>query len=144
MPHTNDRWKIVRNEDGIAALEFAVLAPALLMLAFAIIIYTFYFSAVIGVRQAASEGARAAMAGLGSAERVSLATARAQQVIDGYGVLLSDNGSADVTAQAIGTGVFEVTVSYDISGSPFMRFSGFVPLPEGPIESSVVVTNGSY
>lgn len=145
MPRFNGRGKIGRDESGVAALEFALLAPAFLMLAFAIIIFAFYFSAVIGVRQAASEGARAAMAGLSTAERTSLATARAQQVIQGYGTLLSAGGTgAQVTAQSIGTGVFQVQVSYDISRSPFMRFSGFVPIPAGPIVSSVVVTNGSY
>ena len=37
---------------GMAALEFAFLAPALLSLAFGVIIYSIYFMAALGVRNA--------------------------------------------------------------------------------------------
>jgi Flp pilus assembly protein TadG len=125
-------------------LEFALLAPALLMLAFGIIVYSIYFSAYLGVRQAASEGARAAMAGLDSSERVQFATDRAQQVIANYGAIFSGAEAPEITAQAIGTGVFEVSVRYDMAAHPIARFTPFIPLPRPEIESAVVVTNGSY
>ncbi|WP_235589584.1 MULTISPECIES: TadE family protein [Sphingobium] len=128
----------------MAALEFALIAPALLMLVFAIIIYSFWFSALLGVRHAAAEGARAAMAGLSATERTTLARARAQAVIDGYGALLSSGGTPDIQAQADGTGQFKVQVRYDMSGSPMMRYGGFIPLPSTTLGASVVVTNGSY
>jgi len=136
--------RLLRCERGLAALEFALIAPPLLMLAFAIIIYALYFSVFLGVRQAASEGARAAVAGLSSAERESLATARAQEVMDGYGALLSGGRITEISAQPDGEGRFEVRVSYDLSGSPIMHYAGFVPLPSATIASSVLVTNGSY
>jgi Flp pilus assembly protein TadG len=137
--------RLLRCEGGIAALEFVLLAPALLMMAFGIIIYAFYFSAVMGVRQAAAEGARAAMAGLSTIERTDLAQTRAQEVIDRYSNLLSAGAEAvRVTAQPYGTGVFQVEVSYDISDSPIMRYANFVPLPSPRITSTVLVTNGSY
>jgi len=41
-------------EQGLAALEFALLAPALLMLVFAVVLYSFYFAALMGVRHARS------------------------------------------------------------------------------------------
>ena len=132
-------------ERGMAALEFVLLAPALLMLAFAIIVYSFYFSAQMGIRHAASEAARAATAGLGSAERASLATSRAQTVIASYGSLLSSGGSApSVTTSADGSGSFKVQISYDMSASPIMRYAGFLPMPASTITASAVVTNGSY
>jgi Flp pilus assembly protein TadG len=34
------------------------------MMIFAVVVYSLYFSAFLGVRQAAAEGARAAMAGM--------------------------------------------------------------------------------
>ncbi|KFG90972.1 Pilus assembly protein TadE [Sphingobium herbicidovorans NBRC 16415] len=128
----------------MAALEFALIAPALLMLVFAIIIYSFWFSALLGVRHAAAEGARAAMAGLSATERTTLAQARAQAVIDGYGALLSSGGTPDIQAQADGTGQFKVQVRYDMSGSPMVRYGGFIPLPSTMLGATVVVTNGSY
>ncbi len=132
-------------ERGMAALEFVLLAPALLMLAFAIIVYSFYFSAQMGIRHAASEAARAATAGLGSAERVNLATSRAQAVLASYGSLLSSGGTAPtVTTSADGTGSFKVEISYDMSGSPIMHYAGFLPMPASIITARAIVTNGSY
>ena len=138
------RRHILACDRGMAALEFVLLAPALLMLAFAIIVYSFYFSAQMGIRHAASEGARAAMAGLGSAERTTLATTRASQVLASYGSLLSANGGPTVTTSAAGTGTFKVLISYNMMGSPIMRYGRFIPLPASTITASAVVTNGSY
>lgn len=127
----------------MAALEFVFLAPALLMLVFGIIVYSLYFTAVLGVRQAASEGARAAVAGLSPPERAQLAVSRATQVLTNYGSLL--NGSSPrIVAAPDGLGVFRVTVSYDLSGSAIMRYGNFVPLPTSDVRATVAVTNGGY
>ena len=45
-------------EAGVAAVEFALVAPIFLILVFSIIIYGFYFATYIAVVHAASEGAR--------------------------------------------------------------------------------------
>ena len=131
-------------EQGLAALEFALLAPALLMLVFAVVLYSFYFAALMGVRHAAIEGARAAVAGLSTAERTALAQDRAQAVISGYGTLLAAGGGPVVTAGPDATGTFRVRVSYNMSGSPMMRYAAFVPMPSPTVSASVIVTNGSY
>jgi len=138
-------FRLLKCEQGIAALEFVFLAPALLALVFSIIVYSIYFTAVIGVRQAAAEGARAAVAGLSSTERVSLAQARALEVITNYGAMLGGGRQPVITAGAgTTTGTFRVQVSYDMSGSPIMRYGNFIPLPSSNVQASVVVTNGGY
>jgi Flp pilus assembly protein TadG len=136
--------RLLTCERGIAALEFVVLAPVLLLLVFSVIIYSIYFTALLGVRQAAAEGARAAVAGLSTAERTSLATARARQVVDTYGTMLGGGATPVITTTAQGTGGFSVRVSYNMSGSPIMRFGSFIPLPSPNVEATVTVTNGSY
>ena len=136
--------RLLTCERGIAALEFVVLAPVLLLLVFSVIIYSIYFTALLGVRQAAAEGARAAVAGLSTAERTSLATTRARQVVDTYGTMLGGGATPVITTTAQGTGGFSVRVSYNMSGSPIMRFGSFVPLPSPNVEATVTVTNGSY
>ncbi len=136
--------RLLHCQKGIAALEFALVTPALLMLIFAIIIYSFWFSALLGVRHAAAEGARAAMAGLSSSERADLARSRAQAVIKGYGTLLASGGAPDIQAQPDGIGQFKVQVSYDMSGSPLIRYASFIPLPSTTLGATVIVTNGSY
>jgi Flp pilus assembly protein TadG len=136
---------LARCERGIAALEFALIAPVLLSIVFATIVYSLYFTAVLGVRHAAAEGARAAMAGLSTGERITLAKTRANAVIDKYGSLLSTgNVHPVVTPERESTGVFKVTVTYNIASAPLMRFASFLPLPAPDITSSVIVTNGSY
>ena len=121
-----------------------MLAPALLMLGFAVIVYSIYFAAMMGVRQAASEGARAAMAGLNTVERVDLAQTRATSVLDRYGSIIGNNPAPEITAAPISTGVFEVRVRYNIAAHPIMQVGFFIPLPDPQLEAAVVVTNGSY
>lgn len=136
--------RLSRCQTGLAALEFAVLAPVLLMLAFSVIVYSIYFTTLYGVRQASSEGARAALAGLSSAERITLAQQRAQVVAESFRAIVGGNNPFVVQAQSEGTDVFKVTVSYDMSGSPIMKYAGFLPLPSTTVEATTRVTNGSY
>jgi Flp pilus assembly protein TadG len=137
------RRRLLACEGGMAALEFALLAPALLTLIFAIIIYSLYFSALLGIRHAAMEGARAAVAGLSTAERTTLAQSRARSVVEAYGALLG-SAAPVISAAPDGTGTFRVRVSQDMSGSAVMRYAVFIPLPSATVSASVIVTNGSY
>jgi Flp pilus assembly protein TadG len=141
---TMTTFRLLKCGRGIAALEFAILAPALLALVFSIIVYSIYFSATIGVQQAASEGARAAVAGLSSTERENLARARVAEVIQNYRSVLGSNTPQASVTTATSSGVFKVTVTYDMSGAPVMKYSGFIPLPKRPLTASVTVTNGGY
>lgn len=136
--------ELIACDRGMAALEFVFLAPALLMLAFAIVIYSIYFTALMGVREAAAEGARAAVAGLSGSERATLARDRAQAVVDTHGALLGRGAAPVISTSALGSEGFSVTVSYDMSASPVMRYGSFVPLPSRDVSATVTVNNGSY
>lgn len=136
--------RLGRSESGVAAVEFAIVSPVLLMMVFAVIVYSIYFSAFLGVRQAAAEGARAAMAGMSTAERSQLAIARATAVMSGYTPLIGATAQPVITATQQGTGLLKVTVTYNIAGSPILGYGTFVPLPTTTIQSYVVVANGSY
>lgn len=136
--------RLGRSESGMAAIEFALVSPALLMMIFAVIVYSIYFSAFLGVRQAAAEGARAAMAGMSTTERSQLAIARATAVMSGYTPLLGATAQPTITAVQQATGLMNVTVTYNIAGAPIMSYGRFVPLPSSIIQSSVIVANGSY
>ncbi len=135
---------LLRCKSGMAALEFAVLAPALLMLVFSVIVYSIYFTSLYGVRHAASEGARAALAGLSADERSTLAEERAHEVIVNYSAVMGNSQEVSIDTASEGSDVFTVTVSYDMSGSPIMKYAGFIPLPSSTVESTMKVTNGSY
>lgn len=136
--------RLLRCEKGMAALEFILIAPALFALIFIIVLYSFYFAAVMGVRQAAAEGARAAVAGLSISQREALATGRANAVINAYGPLLAAGGGAkSTTISNDPVGTFKVRVTYDISKSALYDYS-FIPMPPAPIVATTTVTNGSY
>lgn len=122
-----------------------MLAPALLALMFGVIVYSIYFAALIGVQHAAAEGARAAVAGLSTEERVTLAQTRASDVIKDYLPVLGTSAQPVIAAAAgPSSGTFRVQVSYDMSGNPIMRYGGFIPLPDKNLTASVTVTNGGY
>lgn len=143
-----------RCEKGLAALEFVMVAPILLMLVFGIIIYSLYFASWMAVRQAAGEGARAAMAALSPDERDRLALERANDVIASYGSLLGVGSGHTATALAGatvsgcpgssgGNNSYTVSVQYDMSSSPLWNY-GLLPKALQQISSCVLITNGSY
>lgn len=137
--------RLGNSETGTAAIEFAIVAPVLLMLVFAAIFYSIYFTAYLGVRQAAIEGARAAVAGMSTAERSQLAIARATTIMNGYGSLMGASSTATITAApGTDTGTLKISVSYDITTSPIMGYGAFLPMPSSKIQSDVIVANGSY
>ncbi len=55
----NGALKLSRNQDGVAAMEFALIAPVLLLIVFATIEYGWYLTQSIVVNNAVAEGARA-------------------------------------------------------------------------------------
>lgn len=136
--------RILRCDSGLAAVEFALIAPVLLMLIFSIIIYSLYFCAYMGVRVATAEGARAAVMGLSTAERTSLATARVTEVLEAYRPLTGSKGTPTIEAVPAGAGLFRVRVTYDISNSPIMNYGALLPMPTAIIKSEITVSNGSY
>jgi Flp pilus assembly protein TadG len=133
-----------RNKAGAAAVEFALLAPVLLMLIFAIIIYSLYFATYLGVRQATMEGARTAMMGMSTAERQTLATTQVTTVLAAYGSLLGSNATPTITTSVPATGLFEVTVTVNLSASPIFGYMTLLPKPNPTITYQVIVANGSY
>jgi Flp pilus assembly protein TadG len=69
-------------------VEFAATASLLLLLLFGIVVYRVHFVARAAITQAASEGARAAVVGLGTEERSALAMAAATATLSRYGAFV--------------------------------------------------------
>ena len=127
------------DEAGAAAVEFALLVPLLLAIVFGIIVYSLYFTVQIAVTEAASVGARAAVAGLSCTERTNLATAAVTNFFKNYGGFL---GAAQPHTPVCGTGTFQVTVSYDITSLKLGLMGGFVPVPGANPTATVTVSTG--
>lgn len=130
-------------DEGVAALEFALIAPLFLVLIFGIIVYAIYFATWIAVTEAASEGARAAVAGLSTGERASLATAQANAVLDAYGPLIAP-GNVTVTPQQVpgDSSSYEVSVTYNFASLGLSKLAGLLPIPTATPTATVIVANG--
>ena len=129
---------------GAIAVEFAFIAPILLLLLFGIIGYGYTFSVYNGVQQLAAEAARASVAGLDDAERERLARAFVAHSVGSYAFL--DPSKLTVRTVALGAPApsFEVTIAYDYSDTIFNRLGSIVALPMPVVERRAVVQRGGY
>lgn len=137
-----------KNDEGAAAVEFAIVATLFLTLVLAIIGYGTYFAARLALSYAASEGARASIAGMNDSERQILAVETAQRVLDNYGLLIGygPGGPAQIVAQPVSgqPGLYEVVITYDFSETGLGGLGGLVPLPNPVSTTRVIVSNGGY
>jgi len=125
------------------AVEFALTATLLILLVLAALVYGIQFSARIVATQAASEGARAAAAGLTVAERQSLAEDAARRVLDSYGGIAA---TRTVRATPVGNPVtrMEVFVAVDLTAFGFQRLGGILPIGTERPSATVSVQVGGF
>ena len=134
-----------RREAGTAAIEFALVAPLLLFLVLGIIVYGIYFFTWIAVTHAASEGARASVAGMSTAERVQLATAQVDTLFASYAPVINIQNATIVAEQDPGNpGLFQVSITYDFSQFAFGVLGGLLPVPNQAPTVTITVSNGGY
>jgi Flp pilus assembly protein TadG len=130
-----------RDRKATSAVEFALVAPLLLMLVAAILAYGSIFATSISLQQMAAEAARATIGGLSDAERQTLANAKLADISDKYPMLKAAN-----LAISFDTGVSDevsrLTLSYDMTGHPAYALDKLLPLPESPLSYSMIVTDG--
>lgn len=148
-PESRARSFMRRNfadNSGVAAIEFAIVAPILFLLLIGMLVYGLYFGTVHAVQQLAADSARASIPGLTDSERTQLATDHARLSAGNYALLdqsrLTVNASAD-TQDSSGA-IFVVTVTYDASNLPIYGFGGLVAAPSSIITRSASIRRGSY
>jgi Flp pilus assembly protein TadG len=132
------------DQSASTAVEFAFIAPILLMLLFGIIGYGHAFGVYHGVQQLAAEAARASVAGLDDAERERLARDFVTRSIGSYAFLEPNKLTVRTTALGAPAPSFEVAIAYDYSDSIFNRLSSIVALPMPVVERRAVVQRGGY
>src|SRR5690606_6417448 len=101
---------------GVAAIEFAIVAPLLIMMMFGMIMYGSWFWMAHSVQSMACEGARAGVAGLDPTEREQLARAFVGLQVSDLGL---DAAGAAVAVESSPTGI-RVDIAYDASDHPLM------------------------
>lgn len=130
-----------RRDDGAVLVEFAIVGPVLVVMLLGIVAYGGYFWLSHAVQQAANDAARAALGGLDSSERSSLAQSSLTGSIANYPFLQPQ--SAHVTVAGDATNL-KVSIAYDASSSPFWAIKGLLPLPNSTITRQASIRLGGY
>ena len=128
-------------QDGVAALEFAIVATVFLVLLFGILTYGFIFGLDQSMNHAAEEGARAAISKTTEADAITHAKNTA---LDRLSWLGSNIQSSDVAATVadcpndVAVRCITVTVTYPWDTRPVIpKFPG-LPTPNQMIAAAVV------
>lgn len=129
-----------RDRRGVAAIEFAMVAPLLILMMLGMVVYGGWFWMAHSVQSLASEGARAAIAGLDPVERETLARSFVGAQVGDLG-LQAERASVEVESTP---SVIRINVAYDISDHPLMALSAIVPSPPRVIRRTAVVRLGGY
>jgi Flp pilus assembly protein TadG len=136
--------RLSRNSEGASAIEFAIVAPFLLMLVLGMLSFGLYIGTAHGVAQLAADAARASIAGLTDPERESIAVRHVTETADSYTLLESGHVAVQAAPDPADPTQFVVAVTYDASDLPIWVFSGLLPLPNRNIVRTATIKRGGY
>jgi Flp pilus assembly protein TadG len=135
---------LLRHRSGVAALEFAMIAPVFLLMLLAMIAMGFFIMLQHEVQELASSAARSSVAGLNQAERNTLAQAFVTNYLAQSALLVA----ADVNVQTATTGTppvdYQVSVSYSLANTPLPFLSSVIGMNFNTINSTAIVEFGGY
>jgi Flp pilus assembly protein TadG len=136
--------KITNDTRGVAAIEFALVAPVFFLLLLGIAAYGIYFSALSSLQELTADAARASVAGVSDSERQSIVDDYVAQSSPNYQLL--NKHPITVTAAAFPGDAtrYTVTLETDISNLPLQGTSGIFPMPSAIISRTAVVRIGGY
>lgn len=129
---------------GVAAIEFAIVAPVFFLMVFGLLAYAIYFGMVHSVQQLAAEAARASVAGITADERASLARSNVASALPNYPLLDPRRLTVAATPSGSDPNLFAVDLRYDASGNTIFVLEGLVPMPPRVIERQAVIRRGGY
>lgn len=137
-------YSALRCRSGVAAIEFAIVAPVFFLMVFGLLAYAIYFGMVHSVQQLAADAARASVAGITADERTALARSNVANALANYPLL--DPRRLTVAAAPSGSdpNLFTVDLRYDASTNTIFALEGIVPMPPRIIERQAVIRRGGY
>lgn len=139
---SGDRSRFIGDRRGVAALEFAILAPFLIMFVGGILIYGLYFATLHSLQQIVAEAGRASIAGLDDAERDALARAQIDATIASYALLRRDRLTVTAATDPSASDRYTVAVIYDASHLGLNAFGALLPEPPSRIARAAVIRKG--
>lgn len=133
---------LIHDRKGASAVEFALVAPILLLLVGAVMAYGSIFATSLSLQQMAAETARATIGGLSDAERQTLAEAKLAAISSKYPMLDATKVKFSFD-QGSGSNLSRLTLTYDMSKHPAYALDKLLPLPKSPLTYSMIVTDGN-
>jgi Flp pilus assembly protein TadG len=134
-------FRLMKDRAGTSALEFAIIAPLFVLSLFTLIAYGIYLSVTHSVQQIAADAARTAVAGLDTAERVSLVNRYIDSSRLDYSFLNRTKMLVEVGDDPGNPDQFTVRITYDSSDLPIWKLFTFA-LPAQKIERYATVRVG--
>lgn len=131
--------RLLENKRGVAAVEFALIAPVFIALVMGTITYGSYFLAAHTIQQVANDSARASIAGMDDDERKSIVQATVDTQMAGYPFLKGQVKGVDVKRS---DATVSVRVTYD--GQKDLWTQLLVPAPSTTIIRDAVIQLGGY
>lgn len=137
-------FDLLRNRQGAAAVEFAIIAPVFLLMVLGMLGFGVYLSAAHSVRQLSFDIARATISGVSEAERQTIAASFVETNVDKYAFINVDNLEVAVKDSESAANQSIVEVTYDASHLPIWSFVYIAPMPEKSIRARTAIVNGGY
>jgi Flp pilus assembly protein TadG len=131
-----------RATSASAAVEFALLAPVLILFMFGTLCFSLMFSIASSVQQLAAESARASVAGLSDSERAALVQKFIAANIGAYPFLEAQQLTVTTTSVTTPAPAFQVALTYDLTPQ-VAAFAALVPLPTKQVHGTAVVLTSS-
>lgn len=137
----NPSTKMLGDESGASAVEFAIVAPVFVLILFTMIGYGIYFSAALSVEQMAADAARYSVAGLTQDERNALAQDYIATVTLDDPLIERDRLDVKVGPDPAAPQQFTVSLSYDASALPIWNLFSFT-MPSTQIKRFATIRIG--
>lgn len=134
--------RFLQDRRGVAAIEFAMLAPVFLLILFGMTAYGVYFGASHSVQQIAADAARTAVAGLSQAERQAMVASFVNRNAGTYPFIEAGKVSVETRHSAADGSRFTVQVSYDAASLPVWSLFPGLSLPGQTISRTSTVRIG--
>ena len=120
--------RFLRDQSGVVAVEFVLLAPMLFALLFGIMVLGHYMGLSHSISQLAAGAARASVAGLDAQEREELALAYLSEAPARYPLLDASALNSQVEVHSEQARGIEVSIGYQIEGSLLEIANGLLKL----------------
>ncbi|QEE42766.1 pilus assembly protein [Methylobacterium sp. WL64] len=127
---------------GSSAVEFALVAPLLLMLFAGITAFGICLGAIHNLRQIAAEAARASIAGVTDVERATLAQTMVNRSLSGGAMFRPETIKVLVGPDPSDATLYTVTVTLDANALGINVFSKLIPMLPSVLRSSISVRKG--